>query len=250
MGFVKLPDDLTRWAWYTDNDTLAVYIRLVMGAAWTDTEYRNVILKRGQLAATIPKIAEQSGLTVRQTRTVLDRLKATGKIAVKQTNKFSIITLLEYDCNGETDRQNGSQMTVKRQASDSPTLLKTDIQTVRNTDNALTRGGGGDKQALESSFERFWSAYPKKVAKAAALKAWGKIKPDQELTNTILEAIEKHKQSDQWRKDGGQYIPNPSTWLNGKRWDDELKIEEVKTGGNNSTNTRSEQEWLRGFNGQ
>lgn len=73
----------------------------------------------------------------------------------------------------------------------------------------------------------FWEAYPKKVAKAAALKAWKKLKPDQELTNTILAAIEKQKQSDQWRKDNGQYIPNPATWLNGGRWEEPLLIGDI-----------------------
>jgi hypothetical protein len=38
----------------------------------------------------------------------------------------------------------------------------------------------------------------------------------------LLDAIEKHKQSAQWQKDGGQYIPHPATWLNQQRWEDEI----------------------------
>ena len=68
-------------------------------------------------------------------------------------------------------------------------------------------------------FEDFWNFYPKKVGKGAAEKSWEKLKPD---LSVILVAIEQQKQSDQWKKDGGRYVPNPATWLNQKRWEDEL----------------------------
>lgn len=73
------------------------------------------------------------------------------------------------------------------------------------------------KGPADDRFDQFWQAYPKKVGKAAALKAWEKAKPD---LQAVLKALEWQKQSDQWRKDGGQYIPNPATWLNQGRWDD------------------------------
>lgn len=71
-------------------------------------------------------------------------------------------------------------------------------------------------------FDEFWSAYPKKVGKGVARKAWARIKPTGELHSKILDAIAEAKQSDQWRRNGGQYIPNPATWLNQERWLDEL----------------------------
>lgn len=70
-------------------------------------------------------------------------------------------------------------------------------------------------------FAAFWAAYPKKAGKAAALKAWNKLAPDVVLQEQMGKALEVQKQSQQWRKDGGQYIPMPSTWLNGRRWEDE-----------------------------
>lgn len=73
----------------------------------------------------------------------------------------------------------------------------------------------------DSRFQEFWKAYPKKVGKGAAEKAFKKYKPDDALLNTMLKAIEIQLQSEQWKKDSGQYIPNPATWLNQKRWEDE-----------------------------
>lgn len=75
---------------------------------------------------------------------------------------------------------------------------------------------------LDGRFARFWEAYPKKVGKGAAETAWRKRKPDDALLSQMLQAIERAKQSPDWTKDGGQYIPNPATWLNQRRWEDEI----------------------------
>lgn len=71
-----------------------------------------------------------------------------------------------------------------------------------------------------AAFDRFWQAYPRKVGKQAALKAFRKVKVSVEI---LVEAVEKQKRSSQWKKDNGQYIPNPSTWLNQGRWEDEVE---------------------------
>jgi hypothetical protein len=77
------------------------------------------------------------------------------------------------------------------------------------------------------SFDAFWKAYPKKVGKQAAEKAYQKIK--NAPIDTILNAIEAQKKSDQWKKQNGQFIPNPATWLNQGRWEDEVvDKEEIK----------------------
>lgn len=75
-------------------------------------------------------------------------------------------------------------------------------------------------------FEEFWDAYPKKVGKDAALRAWKKRNGDRPATGFLLESIYNQKQSDQWTKDNGQYIPNPATWINQGRWADEVEVRE------------------------
>ena len=75
---------------------------------------------------------------------------------------------------------------------------------------------------IASSFESFWAVYPKKVGKGAARAAWKKISPGNELAEVILGAVAQQKESHQWQKDGGQFIPHPATWLNQNRWEDSL----------------------------
>jgi uncharacterized protein YdaU (DUF1376 family) len=69
-----------------------------------------------------------------------------------------------------------------------------------------------------SDFDEFWSLYPKKIGKNAARKSWNKIRPNIEA---VIKALTWQKQSKQWFEKGGQFIPNPSTWINQHRWDDE-----------------------------
>lgn len=72
-----------------------------------------------------------------------------------------------------------------------------------------------------SLFDGFWSSYPKKVAKKAARKAFDKLKPTAETMVQILAALKAQVASEEWRKEGGQYIPHPASWLNAERWTDE-----------------------------
>ena len=73
--------------------------------------------------------------------------------------------------------------------------------------------------AQPPGFAEFWKTYPRKVGKAAAEKAWSKAKGVD--LSTILQAIERARATEQWLKDGGQFIPHPSTWLAQRRWEDE-----------------------------
>lgn len=74
------------------------------------------------------------------------------------------------------------------------------------------------------SFGLFWKAWPKKVAREKAMKAFKAIKGDKKLLTIILEAIELQKQTEQWQKEDGKYIPHPATWLNQRRWEDEVHV--------------------------
>ena len=76
----------------------------------------------------------------------------------------------------------------------------------------------------EKQFDKFWQAYPKKVSKKQAQKSWKKINPSLELFEKILKALEMVKQTEQWEKDNGKFIPYPPTWLNQERWTDEIKM--------------------------
>ena len=108
-----------------------------------------------------------------------------------------------------------------------------EIITKKKTEESLLPPAGGSVAPViniqEKRFKEFWSAYPKKVGKKAAQSSWNKIKPDTELFDKIMAAIGRARETEQWQRENGRFIPNPATWLNQGRWDDEY--EEVNTNG-------------------
>lgn len=103
-----------------------------------------------------------------------------------------------------------------------------DISQQRKEEERKVKKSKGDTMCAHVPFSEFWILYPKKQAKAAAEKAYLKIKPDRALFEKMKKALEAQKASFDWQKESGRYIPLPATWLNGKRWEDEL--EDVHSG--------------------
>lgn len=77
-------------------------------------------------------------------------------------------------------------------------------------------------------FEEFWQAYPRKIGKGAARKAWEKA-VEKSPPYEIMAGVEKFKRAKPWRGDL-QFCPHPTTWLNQERWEDEYEAERDHTG--------------------
>lgn len=88
----------------------------------------------------------------------------------------------------------------------------------KNTPSATA----SDDVEYSETFMSFWSAYPKKTGKGAAYKSWQKLKPSKALTDKIVASVVEHSKTKQWQKENGQFIPNPATFLNQRRWEDEI----------------------------
>ena len=99
----------------------------------------------------------------------------------------------------------------------------TPLSGVANAPKPSRRKASVMTKTQEGLFDRFWEAYPRKLSKGQAEKAWLSIKPDEQLLATMIEAIERTKEHEDWQREGGKFIPYPATWLNAKRWLDEHK---------------------------
>lgn len=94
-------------------------------------------------------------------------------------------------------------------------------------------------------FERFWTVYPKKRGKPEAWKAWQKLDPNEHLTGSIIRHLETRVKTDwDWIKDGGQFIPMPSTFLNQHRFEDEWKPFDGRTN-TQRFNEMTGDQWVR-----
>lgn len=119
-----------------------------------------------------------------------------------------------------TKVESTSYQGVKRFALNPDTLM-------RNDDTPLLESGvtKKDKNKNHEGFDEFWMAYPNKIAKQSALKAWNSKKP---ILAEVLAGLEAFKKSKQWTKNNGEYIPHGSTFLNQERWKDSPTIDAPK----------------------
>lgn len=122
-------------------------------------------------------------------------------------------TKLDADTNSNLAPDTNSNL-----APDAKYKEQTKEQTIEqvNTDAPI---GTSPTQDL---FDQFWDAYPKKTAKAEAMKVWQKIKPTGELTNRILQHIDHRVSCGEWGAANKKYILNPATFLRNERWNDEI----------------------------
>lgn len=97
---------------------------------------------------------------------------------------------------------------------------ETETETEVKQKQKLVRG----MSSQDEHFDQFWQAYPKKVGRIKAKEAWSKMNGTRPTLNIILSKLSELKDSEQWKKENGQYIPNPATWLNRGGWDDECRV--------------------------
>ena len=137
------------------------------------------------------------------------------------------ITLPRFEeHNGQSAKRRAQEADRKRirRASASTSASNADKKRTREEkrrEDIKTRAQGADP---DPAFVEFWKAYPSKVGKGAAEAAWRKAPINGHLPE-VLAAIEAQRHSKKWTADGGKYIPNPATWINQRRWEDQLEVQ-------------------------
>lgn len=96
-GYIKLYRTLTRWEWYQDHATRALFIHLLLTVNFEDVPWRGIVIRRGQRVASYEKLAEELNLSVKQIRTALARLKRTGEVTSEARCQYSLFTVVRYD---------------------------------------------------------------------------------------------------------------------------------------------------------
>lgn len=212
-GWICLYRSLLDWEWFDSPSTLSVFIFCLLRANHTDATWHGITLNKGQLFTSYQSIAKATGLSIQSVRTAMSRLKSTKEVTNKSTKVGQLITVVRY-----SEYQDGGKRVTKKLTKEA-----TDLQQTSN--RPPTTDNNEEQLNKDNLFEIFWKRYPKKIAKPIARKAWDKVELNKDNYMAILAGLEKHKQSEQWAREGGKYIPHASTWLNQERWLDDLKVE-------------------------
>ena len=121
-GWIKVYRDFTKWEWYSDIKIARVFFHLLLTANHKAVEWKGIVIQPGQRMVSLQGLADETGLTIREVRTVLKKLENTNDVTSKTTNKFTLISIVnwrKYQTDSfYTDTQNDIPVTNKRQTND------------------------------------------------------------------------------------------------------------------------------------
>lgn len=163
----------TDWEWYESTNVFRLFTHCLLHTNTQNIRYCGREIKAGQFVSSVARISAETGLTESQVRTALKKLKDTGYISTKSTNKYTIYTVNEYqkyiDCGqvAETTTEentvveNGTKMeqTVERK------MEQTDENAKKNCEKSKENCEKSNKKAINECFERLWKQYPNKRGK-------------------------------------------------------------------------------------
>ena len=95
--WIKVYEDLTEWEWYKDPYVKGLFIHLILKANYKDLKFKGKLIKRGQLVTSIHSLATELGYCDTTVKQCLNKLKSTGEIKTKGTNRYTLITVVNYD---------------------------------------------------------------------------------------------------------------------------------------------------------
>lgn len=145
-GYVKTFRQIESWEWYTDANTFRVFMHCLLNANFRESKYRGTVIQVGSFATTYQLIGDKLHITPSQSRLAIKRLNRTGEIAVKNTNKFLVVSVTNWakyqGDDPEENRQESRQenrratdniQTTDRQTTTSEELKKERIQEVKKS---------------------------------------------------------------------------------------------------------------------
>ena len=168
-GWIKIDRNLLKWRWFTDTPTLIVWIYLLLQANYEERDFKTITVHRGELVRSQAQIAADTGLSLKNVRTALEHLEATGEVARRRHGQIVVISIINYDYYQDNRQENGSQTADKRQASGAD-VRKKEIKKGR-------REGGAQRPSPAPKM----SAYEFALRKAAELAAAGDDEEEDEI---------------------------------------------------------------------
>lgn len=214
-GWIKIHRKLTEWEWYSDVNTTRVFLHLLIVANHKDKNWRGIEVKRGQRLTSLDKLSAETNLSVSKIRTAVKKLISTNEIASKSHSQHTVFTMINYNEYQSDDKQDSKPVTNESQTNDKQIATNKNVRTkeCNKKDNTSLKNDG---------FAEWWKVYPKKTGKPAAEKSFrAKTKNMGEslfmefVDNLMLDSQNRYKETDK------QFIPNPSTYINQERYNDE-----------------------------
>jgi len=225
-GWIKLHRKFTSWGWYSDSNTKAVFLHLLLTANYEEAQWKGITLHPGQTIVGRDSLSQKLGIPPQSIRTSLKRLKSTNEITIEPTSNYSIITIVkweEYQLEEfQSTSQSTSQPTNNQPAANQQLTTLKEVKKERSKErkNALSF----DEIKL---FDEFWHKYPWRItdsgkktkgSRGTAEQNWLRVNP--EIRHLLPLAAQNYSvvmaKDAKWVKDAHRWIKDEQyeTYIN------------------------------------
>lgn len=202
----------TDWEWYENTNVFRLFYHCLLHTNLEDKRYCGKEIKAGQFVSSITRISAETGLTESQVRTALKKLKDTGYISTKSTNKYTIYTVIGYqeyiDCG-----QVAETTTEENKVVENGTKMEQTVEKVKETcEKSKENCEKSNKKAIIDCFERLWKQYPNKRGKGQVSDAKKKVLyqiGEEHIQRALQRYLDGLERDASWRKP-----QNGSTFFN------------------------------------
>lgn len=138
IGYIKLYRKMKDWEWFDDPNVLVVWIHLLLEANWEDGNWRGQTIPRGSLYTSLPRLASESGLSLKQVRLALEKLEKGSQIVRERADKGQVITICKYEDYQASEEEEGQTNGTQQGSPTVPYLRREEERNIYN--NTLNAG--------------------------------------------------------------------------------------------------------------
>lgn len=96
-SFITLNRQILEWEWYTDANTMRLFIHCLLKANWKDKNWKGMVVHRGTFVTSQDNLSDQLNLSRKQIQLSFKKLIETGEITKKGHSKYTLVTIVKYD---------------------------------------------------------------------------------------------------------------------------------------------------------
>ena len=135
MGFIKFYRSILDWEWYSDTNTMRIFIHCLLKANYQDKKWQGITIQRGSFITSLENLAFETGLSVMQVRTALKKLNVTNEITSQSTSRNTLITVNNYDKYQTDNMQDNKQITNEQQTDNKQITTTNKLKNIRNKED-------------------------------------------------------------------------------------------------------------------
>ena len=136
-GWIKIHRKILDWEWWDKPEMIKLLILFICKANIEDKMWHGLLIKRGQFVTSLDTLRVESGFSIQKIRTCIKRFENTQELTIKSTNKYSIVTICNYESYQllESDNKQAEQQTNNKQTTIKQQQLK-NIKNIRKKESS------------------------------------------------------------------------------------------------------------------